>query len=1199
MCIRDRNSDGIEDIIAIEGDAGTQPFYLVILISSSETTYNSNIIEMPFIFMSRPILELADVNGDGKKDILIAGKNQTTLGIFGILTYNASESDYFNDFEVEHIFNFPANGLSVEDVNNDGSLDLIVTEGDAGTSPYEVWIDYNITNGFNFVELFSHTISDAVNLVKSIDENHYIGALYDDSVYMFTKENWAKIWVKVPEIPANDNATIYVYYGNPSATSESNQSAVCPAGVENDHCLQFKETFDNLDQWTAVSGTWSVANGYLEKTASDGTWQFIHTNVNITAPFVLEVDLHEETTIYYKLPFEWEAVDEFWGGRYWGRLFELSGYDYSVGSGPYYTTNETGSKEYSVAPSDDWVHIKYVMDSYNKQHKLYREGSLLGTQPFDSETRGLSGRLSYGSWKVTIGDNHQGIDNITIYSFADPEPIYSIGEEETNELANAYEYNYTLPSDAVLGTWTINIYANDIQNAWGYNTTIFEVVNQPPLQPYNLTEPTDPSTYNYYVNYTFKAYVTDLDGATDISTVLFESNFSGTLTNYTVTNYIAINSTTREYNITFNSLPAGYYIYRWYVNDTQNALNASDQQSFTINKAVSEISLYLNGTRGNKTYELGTVANFTAYINTTYPVTLHLDSNYTGWTLQSGTSPLTYITNPLMNLGIWNLTAYFEGDENYTSDSETHYFTVEDTTPPAITFISQSPADVSSTNIVVQNLNITYNITDLAGINASSVKLYYKTNRSSDEIVWFINGTAYSGFQECDNQTNVSSIWNFFLDYQIYPGTYNLPDEVMEAEAKQHFNLDAKTDILKIRFFNVSSDKEYNYIVLDVQNQTVDTEFLRFYYCNESYISGNPKLSDYCIEFYNLEPGMPHNYSKGSSLYWIVPLAINSTTGKIGNVKVTPTSYILLRSSANAGGWNISYVTNVSRTDTVQYSTNNGIAYSNFSGTVDMRIHQFDGSDSLWYYVCADDVNENSNCSSLRQDLLELDNLPPTSPDVYSPTEGSYSGLISINYTESISPNAYPIANYTIYLTYLNKTTYTKIADNDLNLGYIWDSTSVPNGQYYIKVVACDSLGQCSHGYSENITIINLPSIKAELTTNAILLTTNATGCGCGPDYSCIWVQPENQTSVLGIFNLTNNGTISGDFQARLTGTPNTGWTLYLSPTSDTADAIQLTTSWQTIHSSVAVNESKLVWLFVDCDHVSIGPGVNIEFRAV
>ncbi|MEM4935127.1 MAG: DUF2341 domain-containing protein, partial [Thermoplasmata archaeon] len=35
-----------------------------------------------------------------------------------------------------------------------------------------------------------------------------------------------RIWVKVPNIPARSNKTIYLYYGNPSATSMSNPKTV-------------------------------------------------------------------------------------------------------------------------------------------------------------------------------------------------------------------------------------------------------------------------------------------------------------------------------------------------------------------------------------------------------------------------------------------------------------------------------------------------------------------------------------------------------------------------------------------------------------------------------------------------------------------------------------------------------------------------------------------------------------------------------------------------------------------------------------------------------------------------------------------------------------------------------------------------------------------------------------------------------------
>jgi hypothetical protein len=57
------------------------------------------------------------------------------------------------------------------------------------------------------------------------------------------------------------------------------------------------------------------------------------------------------------------------------------------------------------------------------------------------------------------------------------------------------------------------------------------------------------------------------------------------------------------------------------------------------------------------------------------PKTVKLDSNYTGWVLQSGNAPLQNISY-LLRTGTWNLTGYFEGDQNYTASLETHYFTV-------------------------------------------------------------------------------------------------------------------------------------------------------------------------------------------------------------------------------------------------------------------------------------------------------------------------------------------------------------------------------------------------------------------------------------------------------------------------------------------------------------------------------------------
>jgi len=54
--------------------------------------------------------------------------------------------------------------------------------------------------------IYNSTIDDEVPL------DYYLESKSDGS--------WAYVWVKIPEIPANSNVTIYMYYGNPSATSE-------------------------------------------------------------------------------------------------------------------------------------------------------------------------------------------------------------------------------------------------------------------------------------------------------------------------------------------------------------------------------------------------------------------------------------------------------------------------------------------------------------------------------------------------------------------------------------------------------------------------------------------------------------------------------------------------------------------------------------------------------------------------------------------------------------------------------------------------------------------------------------------------------------------------------------------------------------------------------------------------------------------
>lgn len=102
----------------------------------------------------------------------------------------------------------------------------------------------------------------------------------------------------------------------------------------------------------------------------------------------------------------------------------------------------------------------------------------------------------------------------------------------------------------------------------------------------------------------------------------------------------------------------------------------------------------------------------------------------------------------------------------------------------------------------------------------------------------------------------------------------------------------------------------------------------------------------------------------------------------------------------------------------------------------------------------------------------------------------------------------------------------------------------------------------------------------------------------CSPDWENADSRPDGQTSTLSAINATNNGTATGNFKINLTGSLNTGWTIYASNDS-LVNNITLSTSAQTIWSDVGVGETKQIWLKANCSYVSANPGQSISLWAV
>ena len=197
----------------------------------------------------------------------------------------------------------------------------------------------------------------------------------------------------------------------------------------------------------------------------------------------------------------------------------------------------------------------------------------------------------------------------------------------------------------------------------------------------NFTDPISPTVYEPDKNYIFG--ISWYDNA-EISTVLIEHNFTreGMFVNNTM-------SKVGEYYIfSVKDLPAGVYFWKVYASDTSDNWNYTDGWIYVVEKKPTEIKLLLNGSEGDKTYNVHDVANFTVVLNVLNKI-VYLETNISGWITQYGVTPL-YNYTLLTQIGIFNVTGYFLGDENYTSSKKTYLINVIDSENPKWSALGQN-----------------------------------------------------------------------------------------------------------------------------------------------------------------------------------------------------------------------------------------------------------------------------------------------------------------------------------------------------------------------------------------------------------------------------------------------------------------------------------------------------------------------------
>ena len=233
----------------------------------------------------------------------------------------------------------------------------------------------------------------------------------------YTASTSARFWVKVPSIPANATKTIYENYGNPSAASAENGSAV----------FVFFDTFPgttiDTSKWAGNTGDASVSGGIC--TITSGNVHAIYTTTNFVPPVTLRMR-HQ-----YAPATQTGDTGIIFGFATPSTLSNVCG-GYISSSRNVMILRKAPSAYYKYV-STNWVggvyNIKKITWDKNTPKVRWFENSTEKTgSPYTSSTCIPTADLPVMFYYAYNGYHY--IDWVTVSKYVDPEPTANIGAEQ-------------------------------------------------------------------------------------------------------------------------------------------------------------------------------------------------------------------------------------------------------------------------------------------------------------------------------------------------------------------------------------------------------------------------------------------------------------------------------------------------------------------------------------------------------------------------------------------------------------------------------------------------------------------------------------------------------------------------------------------------------------------------------------------------
>jgi hypothetical protein len=473
---------------------------------------------------------------------------------------------------------------------------------------------------------------------------------------------------------------------------------------------------------------------------------------------------------------------------------------------------------------------------------------------------------------------------------------------------------------------------------------------------------------------------------------------------------------------------------------------------FTFSQSAQQTKVYVNGAL-NQTY-------ITTQSPTNTATTLNIGQYYATTHLFIGNMDEIAFWNRALNLT--DVETYYNSGLGYNPYSDS------DVTAPIIS-VYKTPSNMTYNSIVSEITNISATITDINGIDNSTVFMQYEKVNLNE----YINGSLVPNLNSLPYYNASGSSYNWVLsENDLLGGSNNLDVKLFENNTLKRVIISGN-DVLKIEFLNISPIAEVSLYEYMSNETSANVEIETYFYCNSSYSTGNPLTNSNCAVFAQINNNLPYNHSHGSnSKHKVLPLGIDKS-GKINRVQVTPRSYIL-KKVTGSGSYEY-YINITSRTAATQISKNGGNTYVSQPFTMNTHIHQLFNGSAFNFTIIANDTwtPANKGTSVSYFDLIDLFSLSPNSVTIYSPlSDVSYTDEILINHSSAFAIGGAAIMKYQYFYAISNSSTWFEIINNT-ETSYLWDITTLNNRFYDLMIKTYDATNKTSLSYSSGFYINN------------------------------------------------------------------------------------------------------------------------------